>query len=76
MSINTQSHYKGKDTIYKVANDFKLNAYEFDIIKRIIRCRHKGQFESDLKKTKDVIDLYLKEQQNKTEVKERINRLI
>jgi hypothetical protein len=61
MSINTQSHYKGSQTIYKVAEDFKLNSYEFDIIKRVIRCRHKGSFEQDLKKTKDLIDIYLKE---------------
>lgn len=62
-SINTQSHYRGKDTIYKVAEDFDLNSYEFDILKRIIRCRHKGAWLQDLQKTKDTIDLYIKEQQ-------------
>lgn len=64
-SINTQSHYRGKDTIYKVAEDFGLNSYEFDILKRIIRCRHKGTWLQDLQKTKDTIDLYIKEQQEK-----------
>jgi hypothetical protein len=64
-SINTQSHYRGKDTIYKVAEDFELNSYEFDILKRIIRCRHKGAWLQDLEKTKDTIDLYIKEQQEK-----------
>ena len=64
-SINTQSHYRGKDTIYKVAEDFDLNSYEFDILKRIIRCRHKGTWLQDLQKTKDTIDLYIKEQQEK-----------
>ena len=64
-SINTQSHYRGKDTIYKVAEDFELNSYEFDILKRIIRCRHKGTWLQDLEKTKDTIDLYIKEQQEK-----------
>ena len=62
MSINTQSHYKGKDSLYKFAEDWQLNSYEFDIIKRIVRCRHKGSFEQDLKKTKDLIDIYLREQ--------------
>jgi hypothetical protein len=62
MSINTQSHYKGNDSLYKFAEDWKLNSYEFDIIKRIVRCRHKGSFSEDLKKTKDLIDIYLKEQ--------------
>lgn len=60
-SINTQSHYKGKDSLYKFAEEWSLNAYEFDIIKRIVRCRHKGSFEEDLHKTKDLIDIYLKE---------------
>jgi len=54
-------YYKGTDSLYKFAEDWKLNSYEFDIIKRIVRCRHKGEFESDLKKTKEVINIYLKE---------------
>ena len=62
---NTQKHYKGSTTIYKVADDFELNSYEFDILKRIIRCRHKGNWLEDLQKTKDTIDLYIKEQQTK-----------
>jgi hypothetical protein len=62
MSINTQSHYKGEDSLYKFAEEWGLNAYEFDIIKRIVRCRHKGAFQQDLEKTKDLIDIYLKEQ--------------
>ena len=62
---NTQRYYKGSTTIYKVADDFKLNSYEFDIIKRILRCRHKGNWLQDLEKTKDTIDLYIKEQSEK-----------
>jgi hypothetical protein len=61
MSVNTQSHYKGKDSLYKFAEEWSLNSYEFDMIKRIVRCRHKGSFEQDLEKTKDLIDIYLKE---------------
>jgi hypothetical protein len=61
MSVNTQTYYKGKDSLYKFADDWGLNSYEFDIIKRIVRCRHKGTFEQDLSKTKDLIDIYLKE---------------
>lgn len=61
-TINTQSHYKGKNSLYKFAEEWDLNSYEFDIIKRIVRCRHKGTFEQDLTKTKDLIDIYLKEQ--------------
>ena len=60
-SINTQPHYKGSTSWYKVADDFKLNSWESDICKRIIRCRHKGNFKEDLQKTKDLIDIYLKE---------------
>ncbi len=62
MSINTQTHYKGNDSLYKFAEEWGLNAYEFDIIKRIVRCRHKGSFAQDLSKTKDLIDIYVKEQ--------------
>ena len=60
-TINTQKHYIGKDSLYKFATDWELNAYEFDILKRIVRCRHKGNFDEDLNKTKDVIDIYLNE---------------
>lgn len=60
-SIHTQKHYTGKDSLYKFATDWELNAYEFDILKRIVRCRRKGNFKQDLQKTKDVIDIYLKE---------------
>lgn len=58
---NTKKYYKGKTSLYKFAEEWGLNAYEFDIIKRIVRCRHKGCFEDDLNKTKDVIDIYIKE---------------
>ena len=62
MSVHTQKHYQGKaGSLYKFAEDWGLNSYEFDIIKRIVRCRHKGKFEEDLKKTKDTIDIYLQE---------------
>ncbi len=63
-SVNTQSHYRGKDSLYKFAEEWALNAYEFDIIKRIVRCRHKGSFQQDLEKTKDLIDIYLREQEH------------
>lgn len=59
---STQPHYDNtKGSIYKFCNDQKLNSWEFDIIKRVVRCRKKGQFKEDLQKTKDLIDLYLKE---------------
>jgi hypothetical protein len=59
---NHDAHYENKNgSLYKFAEDHGLNAYEFDIIKRITRCRKKGQFKEDLEKTKRVIDLYLEE---------------
>lgn len=64
MSVNTQSHYKGKDSLYKFAEEWQLNSYEFDIVKRIVRCRYKGNFTEDLKKTRDLINIYLAEQQD------------
>ena len=47
-TIHTQKHYTGKDSLYKFAKDWEINAYEFDILKRIVRCRRKGNFEQDL----------------------------
>jgi hypothetical protein len=59
---STPAHYDNSNgSLYKFCEDQKLNSYEFDLIKRIMRCRKKGQFESDLQSTKSLIDLYLKE---------------
>lgn len=56
------SHYDNSNgSLYLFAENQGLNSWEFDIIKRIVRCRRKGQFEEDLLKTKRVIDLYLEE---------------
>lgn len=56
------NHYNNENgSLYLFSEQHKLNAWEFDIIKRIVRCRKKGNFIEDLEKTKLVIDLYLKE---------------
>ena len=56
------SHYNNDNgSLYLFANQHELNAYEFDIIKRIVRCRKKNQFRDDLEKSIRVIELYLKE---------------
>ena len=61
-TTNTPAHYDNtKGSLYKFCEDQKLNSYEFDLIKRIMRCRKKGQFEADLQSTKVLIDLYLQE---------------
>lgn len=60
--INTQPHYDNTHgSLYQIAEQRGWNSYQFDIIKRIDRCLKKGQFEHDLQKTKDLIDLYLQE---------------
>lgn len=61
MAENIKDYYKGKDSLYKFAEEWGLNSYEFDIVKRIVRCRHKGCFVDDLEKTKGVINIYIKE---------------
>lgn len=56
------AHYNNTNgSLYKFAADHDLNAFEFDAIKRLVRCRKKGQFIEDLEKTKRVIDLYIAE---------------
>jgi hypothetical protein len=63
---NTPSYYNNeKGSLYKFAEDHDLNAYEFDLVKRLVRCRKKGNFVQDLEKTKFLIDLYLKEWKEK-----------
>jgi len=62
--LNAPAHYNNeKGSLYEFCNRNDINAWEFDIIKRVIRCRKKGQFKEDLEKTKFLIDLYLKEYQ-------------
>lgn len=64
MEVNTDTpnHYDNSNgSLYLFAEQHKLNAWEFDLIKRIVRCRKKGEFESDIKKSISVLELYLKE---------------
>ena len=61
-SNDTPRYYNNeKGSIYQFCDEKGLNSYEFDIIKRVVRCRKKGLFVEDLQKTKNLIDLYLKE---------------
>lgn len=61
-TFNPQPHYdNSKGSLYKVATDLNLNHWEFDIFKRLVRCRKKGQFKQDLQKIKDTIDIYIDE---------------
>ena len=63
--ITTPKHYdNSKGSLYKFANEQGLNSWEFDILKRTIRSRKKGNFKEDLEKTIAVIQLYLKEYEN------------
>jgi len=55
-------HYDNTNgSLYKVATERGWNSYLFDIVKRLERSEKKGEFESDLNKSKVVIDLWLKE---------------
>ena len=61
----TQKHYDNANgSLYKFCEDKQLNSYEFEVIKRIVRCRKKGEWISDIKKTIEVLNLYLKEQEH------------
>ena len=65
---NIKPYYEGKSSLYLFAEEYGLNSWEFDIIKRVIRCRHKGSWLEDLEKTKGVIDIYIKECKEKYNV--------
>jgi hypothetical protein len=63
---NAPGYYNNeKGSLYKFAEDHDLNSWEFDLVKRLVRCRKKGNFVQDLEKTKFLIDLYLKEWKEK-----------
>ncbi len=65
-TITEPKHYdNSRGSLYKFCDEHELNSYEFDIIKRVMRCRKKGLFLQDLEKTKFAIDLYIKEQLEK-----------
>ena len=65
--FKTPKHYdNSKGSIYQFCKNQNLNSYEFDIIKRVVRSRKKGNFKEDLEKTKHLIDLYLKEYEQGT----------
>ena len=62
----TPKHYdNSKGTLYKIATERGWNPYLFDIVKRLERSEKKGEFESDLNKSKHVIDLWLNETKTK-----------
>ena len=66
LTDKTPEHYNNeKGSLYKFAEDHGLNAWEFDLVKRLVRCRKKGNFVQDLEKTKFLIDLYLQEWKEK-----------
>lgn len=57
-----QPHYDNSNgSLFSLAEQLGLNHWEFDILKRLVRCRKKGQFKEDLQKIKDTCDIYLRE---------------
>ena len=64
--FNPQSYYdNSKGSLYQIAQDRGWNSYVFDCVKRLDRAEKKGEFESDLLKTIDVIKIYLNETSKK-----------
>ena len=65
-NLNAPKHYdNSKGSLYQFAENQKLNSYEFEVIKRIVRCRKKSEFISDVQKTIKVLEIYLEEQGEK-----------
>ena len=48
-------------SLYKIAEERKWSPYLFDIVKRLELSGKKGEFKTDLEKSKFVIDLWLEE---------------
>ena len=56
------AHYNNDNgTLYFISEQRGWSSYLFDIVKRLERSGKKGEFESDLNKSKVVIDIWLKE---------------
>lgn len=65
--MKTPKYYNNsKGSIYKIAKERGWNPYLFDIVKRLERSEKKGEFKTDLEKSKLVIDLWLKESEDET----------
>ncbi len=61
-TMNTPKHYdNSKGSLYKIAKERGWKPYLFDIVKRLERSEKKGEFKTDLEKSKLVIDIWLKE---------------
>jgi hypothetical protein len=57
--VKAPEHYdNSKGSLYKWCEERGLNSWEFDIIKRVMRCRKKGQFIEDIDKTIELLKLY------------------
>lgn len=64
--IKTPEHYdNSKGTLYKVSEERKWNSYVFDAVKRLERAEKKGEFDSDIDKTINLLLLYKKERNEK-----------
>lgn len=62
-------HYNNEQgSLYLFAQHHELNAWEFDICKRVVRCRKKGQWLSDINKTIKVLELYRDEMKHLNDV--------
>lgn len=62
-------HYNNEyGSLYLFAQHHELNAWEFDIIKRVVRCRKKGQWLSDINKTIKVLEIYRDEMKHLNDV--------
>ncbi|UYW02091.1 hypothetical protein K5I29_04100 [Flavobacterium agricola] len=61
--FNPEKHYiNDKGSLFKISHEILgLNEWEFDIFKRLVRCRKKGQFNQDLQKMRNTLDLYEQE---------------
>lgn len=63
MKENKNTHYNNtKGTLYQFAEDHNLNAWEYEVVKRVVRCRKKGEWISDIDKTINVLKIYKQEQ--------------
>jgi hypothetical protein len=58
MNIKTYYNSKSGKSLYQWCEDLQVDIYIFDMVKRVVRCRRKGNFKEDLEKTIDLFQIY------------------
>ena len=72
--MNKQEYYRGEQSLYYWASVLYMDAYQFDMCKRLLR-KKRWHVKEDIKKTIDLIEIILTESDDNEEVHYNVNLL-